>query len=625
MSRSAFSFLVAGALLLAAGQPALAAEKIRIEKADDLPRHTYTIDRPAVELLQDEGAVSTLAAEVRGDLEADLATYEIPDKTTLQTYYNDLRTIAFIEGRYDDAEALLEKARALDDKEASRLTMGHVTLALMEAERSGAADLGAAFERELAAIVQAMPYDVVQDNIKQTKASMEIVSANLITGSIESTMQPMLDASGGEMSKEVATSLLSSFVSLNAIIPYRERAAGVYADYLAAHAVAKPDIWQARAAELPDDAPGHPIVAIWDSGVDTAIFEPLGQLWTNPDEVPDNGLDDDDNGFVDDVHGIAYTLKADKTTGLLRPMIETTMDRATLQGYVKGMLDLQANLDTADATGFKRAIGSLEPAQVRPFLEEVTAYNHLSHGTHVAGIAAEGNPNIRLLAARLTFDPKMVPDPPTIAQAYREAASMVEIVDYFRANGVRVVNMSWGGNVAGIESALEMNNIGESPEERKALARKIFDIGWDSLYDAIASAPEILFVTSAGNADSDNEFEEFLPSSFDLPNIVSVGAVDQAGDETSFTSFGKVDVYANGFQVESYVPGGDRLPFSGTSMSSPNVANLAAKLLAADPSLTVAELRELILAGCDDHVTGDRTVRLINPARSMELLAKQKM
>jgi subtilisin family serine protease len=193
-------------------------------------------------------------------------------------------------------------------------------------------------------------------------------------------------------------------------------------------------------------------------------------------------------------------------------------------------------------------------------------------------------------------------------------------VDYLKANGARVVNMSWGGSVSGVEAALEMNNVGDTPEERKALARKIYDIGRDALYDAFASAPEIFFVTSAGNSDSDNEFEEFSPSSFDLPNMITVGAVDQAGDETSFTSFGKVDVYSNGFMVESYVPGGDRLPFSGTSMSSPNVVNLAAKLLAVDPELTPAELRELIVGGCDEHQTGDRTVRLINPKKSMEML-----
>jgi subtilisin family serine protease len=605
--------------LVAAATAAVAGDKIRIEKADDLPRHTYTISTTAVELLDDRAGATALAGQVKADLEADLAAYEIPDETTLQGYYGDLRIIAFIEGRYDDVLALLEKQRALEDKEASRLMMGATTSAWIAAERAGG-DFGSDFEAELAKIANAWPYDVVQDNVKQSKASLEIVTKNLIVGRIDSTVQPMLEASGGEMSKDVATMLLGAYVNVNAILPYKERAARVYADYLTAHAVEKADIWQARSVSLPDGAEGQPVVAVWDSGVDTSIFVPLGQMWANTAEIPNNGLDDDDNGYVDDVHGIAYSLESEKTLGLLRPMVETTMDRQTLQGYVKGLLDTQANLDTPEATAFKQKIGSLEPSQVRPFLEEVTAYNHLSHGTHVAGIAAEGNPNVRLMGVRMTFDHRMVPDAPTIAQAYREAAQYTEIVDYLKANNVRVVNMSWGGNVAGVERALEMNNVGDTPEERKALARKIFDISRDALYDAFAGAPEILFITSAGNADSDNEFEEFLPSSFDLPNILSVGAVDQAGDETSFTSFGKVDVYASGFQVESYVPGGDRLPFSGTSMSSPNVANLAAKLLAVDPSLTTAELRQLIEDGTDEHQTGDRTVRLINPQKSMQIL-----
>jgi subtilisin family serine protease len=609
--------------LIAAAGPALAGDKIVIEKADDLPRHTYTIDTTAVGLLDDEAATKDLAAQVRKDLEADLETYEIPDKTTLQGYYGNLRIIAFIEGRWDDALALLEKQRALEEKEAKRLMMGATTSAWIAAERSGSSDFGAAFSSALSEMAADWPYEIVQDNVKQSKASLEIVSGNLVEGQISSTVQPMLDASGGEMSKDVATMLLGAWVNVNAILPYRDQAAKVYADYLAAHSVEKSDIWQARSVRVPPGAEGQPVVAIWDSGVDTDIFVPLGQMWTNPDEIPDNDIDDDDNGYVDDIHGIAYTLDELKTEDLLRPMVETTMDRQTLQSYAKGMLDMQANIDSDEATAFQKAISSLQPDEVRPFLEEVNVYNHLSHGTHVAGIAAEDNPNVRLMAVRMTYDHKMVPDPPTIAQAYRSAAMYTEVVDYLKAHDARVVNMSWGGNVAGVEQALEMNNIGDSAEERKALARKIFNISRDALYDAIAGAPEILFITSAGNSDSDNEFEEFLPSSFDLPNILSVGAVDQAGDETSFTSFGKVDVYASGFQVESYVPGGDRLPFSGTSMSSPNVSNLAAKLLSVDPTLTPAELRQLIEDGCDEHRTGDRTVRLINPQRSMELLAER--
>ena len=46
--------------------------------------------------------------------------------------------------------------------------------------------------------------------------------------------------------------------------------------------------------------------------------------------------------------------------------------------------------------------------------------------------------------------------------------------------------------------------------------------------------------------------------------------------------------------------------------------------LALAPSLTPAELRKLIEAGCDEPATGDRTVRLISPKRSLELLAARR-
>ena len=137
---------------------------------------------------------------------------------------------------------------------------------------------------------------------------------------------------------------------------------------------------------------------------------------------------------------------------------------------------------------------------------------------------------------------------------------------------------------------------------------------------AIQEVPEILFITSAGNSDNDVTFDEFYPSSYDYPNILSVGAVDSEGNETSFTSLGKVEVYANGFEVESYVPGGNRLNLSGTSMATPQVLNLAGKLLALDPELTPSDLRRLILEGADTKQLESREIRLMNPKRSLELL-----
>src|ERR1700733_253129 len=45
------------------------------------------------------------------------------------------------------------------------------------------------------------------------------------------------------------------------------------------------------------------IVAVIDSGVDTLHEDLKDILWTNPKEIPGNGIDDDHNGYVDDIHG----------------------------------------------------------------------------------------------------------------------------------------------------------------------------------------------------------------------------------------------------------------------------------------------------------------------------------
>ena len=79
-----------------------------------------------------------------------------------------------------------------------------------------------------------------------------------------------------------------------------------------------------------------------------------------------------------------------------------------------------------------------------------------------------------------------------------------------------------------------------------------------------------------------------------------------------------MDVHANGFEVESYIPGGQTMKMSGTSMSSPNVVNLAGKLWSLEPGLSVQEVIGLIKDGCD--TSEDGRIILINPKASVELL-----
>jgi subtilisin family serine protease len=252
-------------------------------------------------------------------------------------------------------------------------------------------------------------------------------------------------------------------------------------------------------------------------------------------------------------------------------------------------------------------------------LQTLSLFDNYSHGTHVAGLAVRGNPAARIVVGRITYDYKTIPTAPSDAIQQRGAAANFAAVAYFKAHHVRVVNMSWGDNPDSYEGALEKNGIGADATARKALARHYFLINRDSLYAALKSAPGVLFVCAAGNSNEDSGFGDFIPADFDLPNLLVVGAVDQAGDETSFTSYGKtVKVDADGYHVPSFVPGGAIVRLSGTSMASPNVANLAAKLLALDPKLTPTQVVALIVGGATPSSDGRRN--LIDPKASVAKL-----
>ncbi len=44
------------------------------------------------------------------------------------------------------------------------------------------------------------------------------------------------------------------------------------------------------------------IVAVIDSGMDIEHEDLKGKIWVNEDEIPNNGIDDDKNGYIDDIH-----------------------------------------------------------------------------------------------------------------------------------------------------------------------------------------------------------------------------------------------------------------------------------------------------------------------------------
>jgi Subtilase family len=608
----------AATILACAREPRV--QKTRVESAEQLPRHSYRLDAPVPRVLQDSATFAPLAASLQADLEGDLATYEIADGATLKGYYTTLEMLALLDGDYARAIAWTDSIRTVEDKPGARALAGTLERALAAAAAAPDDQRAAAFAQAYRKEIQSLDFNQAETSLRGLKGATGLVSANALTGIAMAQVGPA--AQSGEISLELAQVLVNIRAALTVSLPYQDTMIAVLTETLASHAMRKPDIWAARSVSLdgrPDLTPV--LVGIWDEGVDAALFP--GRMFVNAKEIPGNGVDDDGNGFVDDVHGIAHDLQLRRSTGDLRPLDYPPEEQARLREDLKGFLDVRAGIDSREADAFKQRGRSLQPQEFGPRLESLQSYVSYTHGTAVASVAVAGNPAARIVNGRFTGDSRFIPDVPTVEQAQGWVGEFRDKVRYFVAHGVRVVNMSWHFNAQAFEQALEQNNAGGNADERKAFAQRLFQVQYDALRDEIANASDILFIAAAGNENADNRFAVDIPASLDLPNLITVGAVDQAGDEAPFTSYGKVEVWANGFEVPSRIPGGDVLPLSGTSLSAPQVTNLATKLLAVAPGLAVPELRRLILDGSDEANVGEgKRIRLLNPQRSMRLLSE---
>jgi subtilisin family serine protease len=614
MLMAACSLLAAFSLTSPATAQAASRKIVRTQ--DDLPRFTYPVSGTASALLTaDDATFAAFAATVGTDIDAVLAQYQIEDHATLRGLLNTKSQIEILGGQKDAALKTLAEIRALEDKPDAKLLSGLRTEAMLEAEAATRAKSGPAFEaayaKAYAAKLAPLPWAVVGTRLKEAKASSQIVSADLVVGQAQANLDPAV-AQSHQLSNELAWDLIRLRFALKEIVPVKAATFKVLEAEVAAKNVQKPDIWAAREVTLTAADKLTPVnVAIWDSGTDISLFP--DRLYTDPNPGPNT-----------DPHGIAFDLLSNPAHGPLFPLTpEQAALYPTIRTELKGLSDLQLSIETPEAEVARAKFASLKPDQVPTYLEQLGLFGNYVHGTHVAGIAARGNPAIRLAVARITFDWRNVPEKPTEELARRAAAANQAYVDWFKKNHIRVVNMSWGGNPAGYEDALEKNGVGKDATERKAIAKHLFGIERDGLYAAIKSAPDILFICAAGNSDANSGFDESIPAGLKLPNLLSVGAVDQAGDEASFTSYGDtVRAHANGYQVESYFPGGALIRESGTSMASPNTVNLAAKLLALDPKLTPGELIDLIVAGGTRSEDGRRNN--IDPKRSVALLKERK-
>ena len=574
--------------------------KPRIDKAADLPRFTYPVKSKVEDLVRSPQAFAGFAAAVQRDTEAVLNGYEISDQGMRRDLMTQLAVLDYLAGRYGQSLERLQQVQTMQDKPADKLMSGLRLRAAASAALKhppGTPAHAQAVAETLKAELARMPFAVVANEVRELKSAAEIAGEGLVLGRVREVLQPLADTNGS-LSSDAAPGVINARLALTMTVPLKAVWLQNFGTYLAANKIDKPDIWAARNFALPASGPYTPVaVAVWDSGVESALFK---SQKTNPPMV------------------IGFDKYGKPANTELAPLPEAVLAKLPqMTARTKGFSDLQSNIDSPEASEVKRFLSTLPPDQFKPAIEEINLIGNFEHGTHVAGITLDGNPHARLVVARIEFGHTLKPDPcPSKELAIQDAKNAQATVDFLKRNGVRVVNMSWGGSISDVESELEKCGIGATPEARKVQAREMFDIQKKGLTAAYASAPGILFIAAAGNENQDSSFSESTPADIVLPNLLTVGAVDRAGDEASFTSYGPtVKLHANGYQVESYLPGGRRVALSGTSMAAPQAANLAAKLLAVKPQLTVEQLLKAMVGTAEVSADGRR--KLMHPNKAL--------
>jgi subtilisin-like proprotein convertase family protein len=301
--------------------------------------------------------------------------------------------------------------------------------------------------------------------------------------------------------------------------------------------ISAPEAWQIlQDAGLPIGSTSVAI-AVVDSGVDLDHPDLLQNIWSNPGEVPDNGIDDDNNGFVDDWRGWDFG-------------------------------DFDNNPDD-DSSAFGDWLG---------------------HGTACAGvISAFGNNSVGVTG--VGWNLQIVPVKIASRFGFASTSSIVGAHNYLATLLNQGYNIVASNNSYGAPGAAFYE---DPPPDLFTAEQAAIQSFIDAGGTFVASAGNAAY-------NNDDPTIKFYPASYDLPGLIAVAATDPNDALANFSNYGArtVDIAAPGVQYLTTAVGGGYSYFGGTSCAGPIVAGAVGLLKTLQPDASATEIRQALINSAD--------------------------
>ena len=353
------------------------------------------------------------------------------------------------------------------------------------------------------------------------------------------------------------------------------------------------------------------IVAVIDNGFDLEHEDLKNNIWTNKKEIAGNGIDDDHNGYIDDIHGWNFRGSKDGTTSVndqaeatrVYTLWKTKYDNFDTTGlsmneksnwsmYQSAKKEyLEKSQDPKESEGdrlyyynpaFNARIGVDHPDSISERYYGIPIGQlpaEISHGTHVAGIiAAERNngKGIDGIADHVVIMPIVA----STGGGDERDKDVANAIFYAVDNGAKIINMSFSKKY--------------SPNKERVDEAVRY-----------AESKNVLIFHAAGNSGDNDDTASYYPTGLykdgtKATNFITVGWSRPKFDYRlahPYSNYGKnqVDLFAPGSDIYSLVPVNASGEKSGSSMSTPMASGVAALLLSYFPSLTVVQVKEILL------------------------------